>query len=134
MIDKKKGLASVAALHQAGETTCDRADLHSHDTTERTTGQGKGEGLAWEIADLLLYGQENALTLRHLEVITGLSSRSVRKRIAAERLEGTPILSDNVRGYFLPSCEEEKERFIRSMKHRAREIERAAEAIKKAKG
>ena len=126
MIDKKKGLASVAALHQAGETTCDRADLHSHDTTERTTGQGKGEGLAWEIADLLLYG--------HIEVITGLSSRSVRKRIAAERLEGTPILSDNVRGYFLPSCEEEKERFIRSMKHRAREIERAAEAIKKAKG
>ena len=123
MIDKKKGLASVAALHQAGETTCDRADLHSNDTTERATGQGK-EGFAWEIADLLLYGQE----------ITGLSSRSVRKRIAAERLEGTPILSDNVRGYFLPSCEEEKERFIRSMKHRAREIERAAEAIKKAKG
>lgn len=133
MIDKKKGLASVAALHQAGETTCDRADLHSNDTTERATGQEK-EGFAWEIADLLLYGQENALTLRHLEVITGLSSRSVRKRIAAEGLEGTPILSDNVRGYFLPSCEEEKERFIRSMKHRAREIERAAEAIKKAKG
>ena len=44
MIDKKKGLASVAALHQAGETTCDRADLHSHDTTERTTGQGKVKG------------------------------------------------------------------------------------------
>ena len=36
MIDKKKGLASVAALHQAGETTCDRADLHGTHGRTRT--------------------------------------------------------------------------------------------------
>ena len=54
--------------------------------------------------------------------------------IAAERLAGVPILSDNSTGYYLPGDDAEKVQFIRSMKHRAQEIERAAEAIEKAKG
>jgi hypothetical protein len=53
----------------------------------------------------------------------------VRTLIQAERLSGTPILSDNRVGYFLPANDEERRRFIRSMKHRAREIERVADAI-----
>ena len=35
-------------------------------------------------------------------------------------------------GYYLAGNAGEKERFVRSMRHRAREIERAAEAIERA--
>ena len=52
--------------------------------------------------------------------------------IAAERLSGVPILSDCSTGYYLAENAGEKERFVRSMRHRAREIERAAEAIERA--
>ena len=78
------------------------------------------------------HGQENAVPLRHLMAITGKDGRTIRGEIAAERLAGVPILSDNSTGYFLPGNKGERDRFIRSMKHRAREIERAAEAIERA--
>ena len=63
--------------------------------------------------------------------MTKLDGRTVRAMIAAERLAGVPILSDNSTGYFLPGNKGERERFVRSMRHRAREIERAADAIEK---
>ena len=63
--------------------------------------------------------------------MTKLDGRTVRAMIADERLAGVPILADNSTGYFLPASEDEKSQFIRSMKHRAKEIERAAEAIEK---
>ena len=71
------------------------------------------------------------MPLRHLTAMTKLDGRTVRAMIAEERLAGMPILSDNSTGYFLPASEDEKAQFIRSMKHRAKEIERAAEAIEK---
>lgn len=81
------------------------------------------------IADLLSHGQENAVPLRQLIAITGVDGRSIREKIAAERLTGAPILSDNSTGYFLPGNKGERERFVRSMRNRAREIERAADAV-----
>lgn len=63
------------------------------------------------IADLLSHGQENAVPLRQLMAITGEDGRTIRGKIATER-----------------------ERFVRSMRHRAQEIERAAEAIERAGG
>ena len=89
---------------------------------------------AGPISRLLSHGRENAIPLRHLTAMTKLDGRAVRAMIAAERLAGVPILADNSTGYFLPASEDEKAQFIRSMKHRAKEIERAAEAIGKAKG
>lgn len=86
------------------------------------------------IADLLSHGQENAVPLQHLVALTNTDGRTVRAKIAAERLAGVPILSDNTSGYFLPANNGEKERFIRSMRHRAKEIERAAEAVEQAEG
>ena len=86
------------------------------------------------ISRLLSHGRENAMPLRHLTAMTKLDGRTVRAMIADERLAGVPILADNSTGYFLPASEDEKAQFIRSMKHRAKEIERAAEAIEKAKG
>ena len=52
--------------------------------------------------------------------------------IQAERLRGIPILADNKSGYYLPSNDAEKADFVQSMRHRADEIHRAAEAVDKA--
>lgn len=49
--------------------------------------------------------------------------------ISAERRAGAAILSDNATGYYLPANEEEKARFVRSMRHRAKEILCAADAV-----
>lgn len=49
--------------------------------------------------------------------------------IAAERLHGVPVLSDNSSGYFLPGDEIERAQFVRSMRHRAGEILRVADAV-----
>ena len=89
---------------------------------------------AGPIARLLSHGRENAVPLRHLTAMTKLDGRTVRAMIAEERLAGMPILSDNSTGYFLPASEDEKARFIRSMKHRAGEIMRVAKSIERAKG
>lgn len=84
-----------------------------------------------KIADLLCYGQANAVPLRDLAGITGLDGRVVRAMISAERRAGAAILSDNMTGYYLPANEEEKARFVRSMRHRAKEILCAADAVER---
>lgn len=84
-----------------------------------------------KITDLLSHGQANAVPLRDLEEITGLDGRTVRAMISAERRVGAAILSDNVTGYYLPANEEEKARFVRSMRHRAKEILCAADAVER---
>lgn len=81
------------------------------------------------ISALLLHGQENAVSLRHLEQMTGLPNRYLRRRIQEERLSGVPILSDNVSGYYLPADDQERQRFVRSMRGRAKEIETVAAAV-----
>ncbi len=88
----------------------------------------------FKISDLLSPGQKNAVPLRHLVKLTKQDGRIVRRRIAAERLAGVPILADNQTGYYLPATAAEAKRCIRSMRHRAKEIERAAEAIASATG
>ena len=102
------------------------ADLLSQKhTTQGPGGQRK-------IADLLSYGQENAIPRRHLEKLTGLDGRTVRLMIERERHEGVPILADNVTGYYLPATEHERAACVRSMRHRAGEIMRTAQAIEQA--
>lgn len=87
----------------------------------------------FKVSDLLGHGQVNAVPLRHLCSLTGLDGRTVRAMIAAERRTGAAILSDNATGYFLPANEEEKARFVRSMRHRAKEILYAADAVERGK-
>ena len=98
------------------------------DTTIAPSRQG------FLVSGLLSHGAENGVTLCHLEKLTGLSGREVRRQIERERRRGIPILSDNMSGYFLPSSEDEKARCVRSMKGRAREILRTARAIEGAAG
>ena len=97
------------------------------------SGNSRDDSNTWNgpISSLLMRGQENAIPLRQIVKLTGINGRVVRGMISEERLDGTPILSDNATGYYPPASEDEKVRFIRSMKHRAKEIERAAEAIEK---
>lgn len=84
------------------------------------------------ISDFLSAGEESAVTRKYLEQITGLTGREVQRAVQAARLKGTPILSSSS-GFFLPATEAEKERFVRSMRHRAREISRAADAVEGAR-
>ena len=125
MIDKKENARPTVGA--AGQ-----AERESH----LASGNSRDDSNTWNgpISSLLMRGQENAIPLRQIVKLTGINGRVVRGMISEERLNGTPILSDNATGYYLPASEDEKVRFIRSMKHRAKEIERAAEAIEKAKG
>ncbi len=74
------------------------------------------------------------MTLSDLHRLTGIDKRVIRAEIQQERLSGTPILSDNLSGYFLPANEDERERCIKSLRHRASEIFRTAAAIEGAAG
>ena len=84
-----------------------------------------------KIADYLNTGRAGAVPLRHLEAVTDLDGRVIRQMIANERKKGVPILSDNVTGYWLSASEEETNRFLRSMRHRANEIITACNALEK---
>ncbi|NCE63569.1 hypothetical protein D1159_03000 [Pseudoflavonifractor sp. 524-17] len=74
------------------------------------------------------------MPLRHLESLTNLPGREVRRQIERERRAGALIISDNQHGYFLTDDPAEAQRFARSMQHRAREILRTARAIEKGAG
>lgn len=84
-----------------------------------------------QIERLLSVGAANGVNLRHLVAMTRLSEREIRAEIQRERLAGIPILSDNLSGYFLPGAQDEVDRFIRSMRHRAREILETANAVER---
>ena len=125
---ENKTRPSVGALGRAVETgSASRADTTSnHDsTTSIPRAQAK-------IADLLLPGRENAIPRRELEKLTGLDGRTVRLMIERERREGRPILADNATGYYLPATEHERAACVRSMRHRAGEIMKSAQAIEQA--
>ena len=120
MNDNKNARPAGGTAGQAAENNAGRKIPQDDYTTD-----------AGPISRLLSHGRENAIPLRHLTAMTKLDGRAVRAMIAAERLAGVPILSDNSTGYYLPGDDAEKLQFIRSMKHRAKEVERAAEAIEK---
>ena len=123
MSKTEKACPAVGAAEQAsvGSILAD-GDSHNHCTQKSTASQ-------WKISDFLSAGQENAVPLRYLKEVTGIDGRIVRLMIQRERLAGVPILADCHTGYYLPATLEEKQRCVRSMKHRAEEIKRAAQAI-----
>ena len=126
----KKGKTRPAGgtARRAEETTAtanDQKFSRSHNTTSQERVQ------AGFISQFLLAGAGQGLHLRDLVKLTGRTEREVRQMIQAERLRGIPILADNKSGYYLPSSGEEKAAFVRSMRHRAVEIHRAAEDVEK---
>lgn len=122
----EKAHPTVGAVEQAqaGNVLADSYS-RNHCTSNPVDGQLK-------ISDLLSTGQENALPLSYLIMTTGQDGRTIRRMIAEERFAGVPILADNQTGYYLPANENERRRCVRSMRHRAKEIDRAAQAIEAA--
>ena len=130
MMHRKDAHLNAATLRRAVETGTACRSVTTSSYQYKTDG---GAGQAG-IAGLLMAGSENGLHLQDLVRITGQTERAVRKQIHAERRRGVPILSDNVCGYFLPSTDEERAACVRSLRHRAREILRAARAIEQGEG
>lgn len=119
---QKNARPTVGAAEQAAGNILADGISHSDYIRKPVAGQFK-------ISDFLSPGQESAVPLKHLKKITGMDGREIRRMILRERLDGIPILADNLTGYFLPSSEAERTRCVHSMRHRAKEIERAAQAI-----
>ena len=121
-----KTLPAGGTAERVAETAaCSRAAISCDYLTTAAEGRQR------KVSDLLGRGQENAVSRRHLEQLTGLDGRTVRRRIEQERRSGTQICADNLTGYFLPATEHEKAACVRSMSHRAQEIMKTARAIER---
>lgn len=118
----KKARPAVGA---AGQAERESHWASGNSQNDFTTGSGT-------ISSLLLRGRDNALPLQHLKAVTSLDGRSVRLMIERERRAGIPILADNASGYYLPADDAERAEFVRSMRHRAQEIMKTAQAVEEA--
>lgn len=86
------------------------------------------------IYDLLPKGQDNAISRRNLMAITGMSDRTLRATIAAERRSGALIMSSTDTengGYYRPANVEELRRFVASMTKRGKATFAAIEQAQK---
>lgn len=110
---------------ETGPTFQSRPHSYSQSTTFPPSGQ--------KVSDYLLPGRENAVPLKRLKELLDLDGRTVRLMIRGERLQGTPILADCVSGYYLPGNDHERAQCVRSMRRRAAEIVKVADAIEKAR-
>lgn len=84
------------------------------------------------ISRLLMHGAENGLHLSDLTKMTDRTEREVRMMIHSERRRGVPILSNNRDGYYLPGSDAERAQCVKSLRHRANEILKAASSIERA--
>ena len=80
------------------------------------------------VSDFLGAGRSNAVPKEVMMDIFGVSERRIRHMVAAERMEGTPILTG---GYYLPGSHDETERFVRSMRSRGVRILRVADEVER---
>lgn len=107
---KKARSAGGTAKQAAG---CDRAGQKSHKQKYSTARPGKAS-----IYDLLPIGAENAVSRRELSALTGIEDRQLRRKIAAERMEGLLILSSTAEvggGYFRAANVAELRRWVAMM-------------------
>ena len=123
-MSRKENARPEAATSERAKRESAWTGGNSHN--QHITAADGGQGLVFS---LLMEGRSNALHLADLVRLTGWPERDVRKAIQRERQRGCPILSDNKSGSFLPQSEAEKVQFVCSMRCRAREILRAANAV-----
>lgn len=110
--------------------TAGQAERESH----WASGNSRNDSTTWDgpISRLLMRGQENGLHLSDLTKMTDRTEREVRMMIHSERRRGVPILSNNRDGYYLPGSDAERDQCVKSLRHRANEILKAASAIERA--
>ncbi len=123
--------AAPVVVHRDGEGEQIALPGFTLSKPKHNTGGAEKQGL---IASLLPSGSERAVSLRRLSEMAGLSERETRRAIQRERLAGVPICSDNLTGYYLAADDAEREQFVKSMRHRAGQILRAARAVEKGGG
>lgn len=128
MTKTKNARPAVGAAEQARETAAfdGATSSQEHYTSAHTPRQ------PFCVADFLGRGQSAAVPMSHLQRILNVTSREIRLRIEAERRAGIPICSNCVSGYFIADNQDEASRFARSMKARANEIVRTANAVMEA--
>ena len=84
------------------------------------------------ICDYIGIGAANAVSKQDLCVATGLSEREVRRRIAAERDKGVPIVSSShSKGYYLAETQEDYNVLQREIMSRATKLMRQYRNIEK---
>ena len=125
-MNKRKIARPEAAISGRAKRESTQESNNSHN--QFTTAADGGQEV---VSSLLLKGRSNALHLADLVRLTGWPERDVRKAIQRERQRGSPILSDNKSGYVLPGNEQERALCVRSLRHRAHEILRAAACIER---
>ena len=125
-MNKRKNARPEAAISGRAKRESTQESNNSHN--QFTTAADGGQEV---VSSLLLKGRSNALHLADLVRLTGWPERDVRKAIQRERQRGSPILSDTTSGYFLPGNEQERALCVRSLRHRAHEILRAAACIER---
>lgn len=96
-----------------------------------TTGAAHGQPL---IADFLGHDRESARKGWELCAALHMDSRTLRQQIERERRAGALIVSDNKNGYWLTDDPAEAQAFARSMRHRARQIVKIAQAVERGAG
>lgn len=106
---------------------CEQIALEGFETPQANSTTGKNP--AQEIACFLLRGSVNAIPLRDLQRLTGLDGRTIRRKILVERRHGGCICEDNKSGYFIAENVRERDACAASMRHRAKEIRKTADAI-----
>jgi len=106
VIENEKARSDAATPEQANESV-------SANTTFIDQSNIKRRG----VQAFLLEGEANALPMRELARLVGVSERQVRKIIECERRNGSMILSSD-NGYFLPSPDCERYEICRYI-HRA---------------
>lgn len=82
------------------------------------------------ICDNIATGRENATSSKHLQKISGLCERDLRKAIEQLRRSKVVILS-NSNGYFYPETQAELRSFVKQEKSRALSILRTLMPAKK---
>ena len=127
---KNKETRSCTAIHERAVETGVASKMTTASTYEFTTSTSPRQ----RISRFLGYGVENGVTLRELAALTGWPERDIRLAIRAERMAGTMIISDNAHGYYLTDDPAEAQRFARSMRRRAAEIGKVAQAVEEAMG
>ena len=121
MNDNKNARPTVGAAGQATGDNAGRKIPQDDYTTD-----------AGPISRLLMHGAKNGLHLSDLTKMTDRTEREVRMMIHSERRRGVPILSNNRDGYYLPGSDAERAQCVKSLRHRANEILKAASAIERA--
>lgn len=85
-----------------------------------------------QVADVLLFGAENAVEGSTLAAVLGFKDRrALSKQIERERRSGQPIcaaVAGNKRGYYLTDDPDELQRYIKALDRRIRAIRKTRDA------